>query len=312
MTKGSHRSRCNDLLAGLSAYEADHGPLPGINDPAARVTLVAQMISSLRRIEYVRIFRQRPAMSPLRIEPQSDLFDPLKGAFFLDSKGSRDEAVWLAFIGTHFGKHQTDAWKLAANVMGSFGAGPTWTLSNYAGDPAGFDAMLLAHQAELEDKLLSGRFSNHRQYQSKQAEVISRVFATFSDWLLSPGGINARVRAIHEKVGQEPSVVFSQLYKSMKEVYGFGRLGKFDFLTMIGKLDLAPIEPDSVHFVGATGPLSGGKLLLLGSTEAKAMPKSIEARIDTLDDYLNVGKQVLEDSLCNWQKNPTTFVYFRG
>jgi len=27
---------------------------------------------------------------------------------------------------------------------------------------------------------------------------------------------------------------------------------------------------------------------------------------------LNVGMQVLEDSLCNWQKSPRQFVHFRG
>ena len=81
---------------------------------------------------------------------------------------------------------------------------------------------------------------------------------------------------------------------------------------LIGKLDVAPIEADSVHFVGATGPVSGARLLLFGATDAPATPKQLEATIDGLDDYLQVGKQVLEDSLCNWQKSPTTFVYFRG
>ena len=74
---------------------------------------------------------------------------------------------------------------------------------------------------------------------------------------------------------------------------------------------VTPIEADSVHFVGATGPLSGARLLL-GAAGAQATPKQVELIIDGLDDYLHVGKQVLEDSLCNWQKNPTSFVYFRG
>lgn len=312
MPNGIHRDRHAALLEGFTTYEAAHGSLAGIVDAAARATLVEQMISSLRRIEYVRAFRHRPAMSPSRIDPHSTFFDPLKGAFYLESKGQRDEAVWLAFIGTHFGKHSDDAWKLAANVMGSFDQGPVWTLAEYSVHATALEAMLAAHQADLTEKNISGRFSNHRQYQSKSAAVISKVFATFHEWLTGPGGINHRVRALHEKVGQEPTAVFGELYKSMKGVYGFGRLGKFDFLTMVGKLDLAPIEADSVHFVGATGPLAGAKLLLFGATDAPGTPKQIEAIIDGLDDYLHVGKQVLEDSLCNWQKNPTAFVYFRG
>ena len=312
MPTGIHRSRQSELIAGLAAFEAKFGKLPGIVDLAARATLVEQMISSLRRIEYIRGFRQRPDMSPDRINPHSSLFDPLKGAFYLDAKGERDEAVWLTFLGTHFGKHAVDGWKLAANVMGSFGQGPIWTLDRYGSQTAQFEAMLTNQAADLESKSISGRFSNHRQYQSKKVEKIAAVFATFHEWLTGPGGINARVRQIHESVGQEPTAVFRELYRSMKGVYGFGRLGTFDFLTMLGKLDLAPIEADSVHFVGATGPLSGAKLLVLGATDAKGKAKDIEKVIDALDDFLHVGKQVLEDSLCNWQKSSTRYVYFRG
>lgn len=58
--------------------------------------------------------------------------------------------------------------------------------------------------------------------------------------------VHARVRAINSQKGQEATVVFRELYRSMQSVHGFGRLGKLDFLTMIGKLDLAPIEADSV------------------------------------------------------------------
>ncbi|MBN9360691.1 MULTISPECIES: hypothetical protein [unclassified Devosia] len=312
MSKGIHRDRHAELLEGLAAYEADHGQLPGIADPAARKTLVEQMVSSLRRVEYVHGFRHRPAMSLRRVDPHSTLFDPLKGAFYLGSKGKRDEAVWIAFVGTHFGKHAKDAWKLAANVMGSFGQGPIWNAERYGAHTADFEAMLVAHQHDLKSKAISGRFSNHRQYQSKKPEKIAKVFATFHEWLTATDGINARVRQIHEKVGQEPTTVFKELYRSMEDVYGFGRLGTFDFLTMIAKLDLAPIEADSVHFAGATGPLSGAKLLVLGAVDAKGRTKGIEKAIDALDDYLLVGKQVLEDSLCNWQKSPKAYVYFQG
>lgn len=312
MPQGTHRDRRAALLQGLSEYEAEFGPLPGIIELAARQTLVEQMVSSLRRIEYVRGFRNRPAMSPERIDPHSHLFDPLKGAFYLDQKGGRDEAVWMTFVGTHFGKHADDSWKLAANVMGSFGQGPVWTAQLYGAHTAEFEAMLSGRKAELESKSISGRFSNHRRYQSKSPDKIGRVFATFHDWLFAPGGIDVRVREIHQEVGQEPAAVFKKLYRSMDSVYGFGRLGRFDFLTMLGKLDLAPIEADSVHFTNATGPLAGAKLLVLGDTDADGNTKEIERAVDALDEYLGVGKQVLEDSLCNWQKNPKVYVYFRG
>ena len=93
---------------------------------------------------------------------------------------------------------------------------------------------------------------------------------------------------------------------------GFGRLGKFDFLTMLGKLGVAPIEPGSAYLVGATGPLQGARLLFANDPKAKVGPRELDARLTKLDSYLSVGMQVLEDSLCNWQKSPRRFVSFRG
>jgi hypothetical protein len=172
--------------------------------------------------------------------------------------------------------------------------------------------MLDAKGACLIDPRQSGRFSNHRQYQSKKPVVIARVFRSFYDWQFENGGFDARVRQIHQKLGQQPTQTFDALYRSMKDVYGFGRLGIFDFLTMIGKLGLAPIEPGSVYLPGATGPLSGAKLLFHGDRKFRAGAKTLGNRVDGLDSYLRVGKQVLEDSLCNWQKSPDRYVYFKG
>jgi len=311
MSNPIHRDRHQELLNSLSHYEAAHGPLPGIADHAWRETLVAQIISSLRRIEFIRSLHNKK-IDGRRLDPASPLFDPFQGSLLLSRKGEADEAIWLAFVGTHFGKHLIDGWKLPALVFGSFGKGPVWTAARYGADPKQFEDMLDAKGACLIDPRQSGRFSNHRQYQSKKPVVIARVFRSFYDWQFENGGFDARVRQIHQKLGQQPTQTFDALYRSMKDVYGFGRLGIFDFLTMIGKLGLAPIEPGSVYLPGATGPLSGAKLLFHGDRKFRAGAKTLGNHVDGLDPYLRVGKQVLEDSLCNWQKSPERYVYFKG
>ena len=100
----------------------------------------------------------------------------------------------------------------------------------------------------------------------------------------------------------------------MKEVIGFGggRLGRFDFLTMLGKLQLAPVAPGSVYLDKATGPLAGARLLFFGNRDHGITGNALEFRVNALDDILGVGKQVIEDSLCNWQKSPDVYEYFRG
>ncbi len=306
-----HRDRVQDIRDRLEKYERERGLLLGLTQPSRRNVFILQIISSLRRIEYIRQSRTR-YISPDRCNPLHAMFDPLKAAALLGARGEMDEAVWMVFVATHFGKHVIDKWRLAANVCGSFGAGPVWTKALFGQNAGDFRVMLTRNEARLRDPGQSGRYSNHRQYQSKHPDHIYRVFSDFYGWAYSNISFSVLIRQMHESVGQEPLSGFRYLYNDMDKTSGFGRLGKFDFLTMISKLDLAPIEADSVHLVGATGPLRGAKLLLFGESEQQIAAAKLEKIVDELDDYLMVGKQVIEDSICNWQKNPDVYVYFRG
>lgn len=311
MTKGLHKDFGSQLEDRLAAFERVNGDLPGIRLTSRRETLIAQMISSLRRIEYVKEMQNR-AVCAQRIDPHSSLFDPIKGASYLGRRGELDEAVWMTFIGTHFGKHRSDAWRLAANVMGSFGGGPVWTAEQFGRDKSAFLLMLQTHEVLLRDFRLSGRYSNHRQYQSKQPSHIYSTFDTFHDWLRSWGDFRGLLQHVHTSCGQEPTVGFDVLYKLLDSVAGFGRLGKFDFLTMLSKIGLAPIEAGSVYLIGATGPFAGARLLFRNDRDYPITARALQPKVDSLDAFLLVGKQVIEDSLCNWQKSPDSYEYFRG
>jgi Alpha-glutamyl/putrescinyl thymine pyrophosphorylase clade 3 len=98
----------------------------------------------------------------------------------------------------------------------------------------------------------------------------------------------------------------------MSEVKRFGRLAKFEYLTMLGKLGLAPLESPSAYLNGATGPLQGARLLFAGDRHAKLSAKTLDSYLIKLDEHVQVGMQVLEDALCNWQKSPDKFRPFRG
>jgi hypothetical protein len=99
----------------------------------------------------------------------------------------------------------------------------------------------------------------------------------------------------------------------MDAVASFGRTAKFDYLTMLGKLGLAPIVPGRAYLDGATGPLRGAKLLFLGSPNAGGLSTNeLDTRVGQLGAALQVGMQEMEDSLCNWQKSPGRFEAYRG
>ena len=111
--------------------------------------------------------------------------------------------------------------------------------------------------------------------------------------------------------GNSPESIFDHCYNAMA-VTRFGRLGKFDYLCLLGRLGFANLIPGSAYLVGATGPLAGARLLFGGRTDAGLGATTLESRLRDLDAVLNVGMQVMEDSLCNWQKSPKHFVHFRG
>jgi hypothetical protein len=137
------------------------------------------------------------------------------------------------------------------------------------------------------------------------------VIVSYVEWI-GPG--HTQVQRFGELVrtgGNHPHRIFDQIYKSMN-VLQFGRLGKFDFLALIGRLGLEPISPGSAYLEGATGPLRGTRLLFTGDPDTQTDEATLENWLQDLDERLNVGMQVMEDSLCNWQKSPSRFVHFRG
>lgn len=306
---GIHKNRLGEFVEKIGQIEEQFGPLPGIATAQRQRCWAQQIVSSLRRIAYTDTLLMRN-VSSARCDPHSSIFDPVRGALHFQRHGELDEAVWLVFILTHFGKHAVDEWRFSQSVFGSFQEGPIWTFANYGADPIAFENMLSSNV----DGLASAKFSNHRKFQSKKPEAIAKTFRTYYQWQTEFGGFRDRLVATHASVGQEPHAAFDALYKSMIGVFGFGggRLGRFDFLTMLGKLQLAPISPGSVYLDKATGPLAGARLLFFGDREHATTGKALEPRVDALDEIFEVGKQVIEDSLCNWQKSPDVYEYFRG
>lgn len=304
------RKRATKLDAVLLDFDAKVRPLKGIRDPAARSVLVAQMIESLRRIEFVHFVRDNE-IDPRRGDPASSLFDPIRAAAAKMREGDLDEAFWLIFLSTHFGKHVKHGWGLTRAVYAGAN-GKAWTWRRTSTNLTAFRAWLSQNEAYLRAHYA---FSNHRKYQSLSASSsvgTGAVVASYISWIAPPRTHQQFIREMHVDVGQNPREVFDALYKGMNAVVGFGRLGKFDFLTMLGKLGLAPIEPGSAYLVGATGPLQGAKLLFTNSPSSALKRKELDHLLLELDDRLNVGMQVLEDSLCNWQKSPKKFISFKG
>lgn len=311
--KPRDQARAHELDVKLVAFDSGARPLPGINDATRRGVLVEQLVESLRRIDYVHFVRDEQ-FDPGRADPSTGIFDPLRAAVFWMRKGNIDEAFWLVFLFVHFGKHPKDGWRLVRDIYGALGGQP-WIWARVSSDPSAFRTWLAANEKRLQSDGVSRRFGNHRKYESLSAASragTAAVVESYVKWVSPPRTHQQLVHDAHKQVGQSPREVFDLLYESMGAVTRFGRLAKFDYLTMLGKLGLAPVEPGSAYMVGATGPLRGARLLFGGDEAAELSAQDLDSWLNELDKGLNVGMQVLEDAICNWQKSPDKFILFRG
>jgi hypothetical protein len=306
------------LDAGLRRFDRQKRPLRGIRATANREALVEQLVESIRRIRYVSVISKQD-LSPLRADPSSDLFDPLKAAVLRNRQGEIDESFWLVFLFVHFGKNRRTGWRLARDIYGRLGGASPWNWARTSASPKRFRKWLEAHEATLRGgDGIARQFGNHRKYQSLSAASSSGTGAaveSYVKWVSPPRSHPMLVQEAQNCVGGNPRKTFDYLYRSMNDVVSFGRTARFDYLTMIGKLGLAPIEPGSTYMQGATGPLSGARLLFGGKITAKLGWSDLDAWLVELEADLDVGihgMQVLEDALCNWQKSPKRFKPFRG
>lgn len=301
-------ARAETLTVGLVSFARDRRALPGIATEERRASLVRQMIDSLHRIDYVRRLGERP-ISPKRADPHSELFDPLKAALLHLQTGDPDEASWLVFLATHFGIHLKSRWQSTRMVYGALGGAP-WTWARTSSDLGAFRIWF----EQNADALASIRFGNHRKYESIRLDArenLADVVESYVAWAGSNRGHMLLFSESSESNRSDARAVFADLYNGMT-VKRFGRTAKFDYLTMMAKIGIWDIDPPHPYFEGATGPLQGASLLFTNSTAATLPRATLSGYVVELGDALRVNMQVMEDSLCNWQKSPDRYLPFRG
>lgn len=303
------------IIAVLEQLEIE-GVILGLGTDNRRVSLAKQIVESYKRIEYVKAVKRRD-ISMSRCDPANELFDPLKAAIAFSRNGDIDESFWMVFYFVHFGKNSKGGWRFAREIYNALGQEDNWTWEKTRRDPKAFRKWLGENEHNLKRAGVAGGFGNHRKYQSLSADADDQTGAAFEsyvEWIGGGKSHRARFAEITANCEDSRGHRFDSLYRSMSSVKSFGRMAKFDYLCMIGKLELFDVEPDSVYIGTATGPKAGGKLLFAGNPNARRSNDQLESDYGTLKTSLDLpfSMQILEDAVCNWQKSPDSFVAFRG
>jgi len=283
-------------------------PMPGLHGAANMSCFLMQLIDSIRRIEYVEFLRDKQNSNTC-INPHVGQFNPIKAASWHRATGNYDEACWLTFLITQFSKNKFTGWQLVQDIYGGLGQ-TLWEWQTVIQNPG-----LLADWIDLnQDTLRSrGKFGNHRKYESLKREKTGTTIMSYIDWI-GPAQNHAQHFTTLEPPSNNRRQRFQSFYNSLSAIYRFGRTAKFDYVTMLGKLGLVDVEPDSVYMNGASGPYTGANLLFTGNEDAGLPRAQIEDQLAALEAHLQLrfGMQILEDALCNWQKNPGNYRYFSG
>jgi len=292
-----------ELEAKLTSHSNNKRCLVGTQDPKAREVLAMQLVASTRREDYYKLVQTR-SISVDRTNPNHPSFDAERAVAFHMKNGDIDEAGWLIFLMTHFGRHAKTGWLRLRDVYGRLGAG-RWGWTDVCNDPSDF-----ADWMALNSQNIRGNFSNHRKYESIRPDArrsVSRAVADYISWI----GTQGHAQFLSDANSRSGNDLFDTLYNEMK-VCSFGRLAKFDYLMLLSRYNLASLIPNSAYLSGATGPRAGVSLLFTGSTTTTKSAKELQKMLDELDEDLVVGMEVLEDALCNWQKSPVEFEHFKG
>lgn len=312
--KPRDRPEADRIAAALGEYEKVHQALPGIATGNARAVLIEQMIHSQRRNEYIQRLRLLD-LAEAGADPQSQGFDPLKAAIIQQRHGNFDEACWMVFFYVHFGKHLRAEWRYARKIYGRLGQGGRWGWQETTSNVTGFRTWLADNQQTLLRTGEPRGFGNHRKYESLDGwsrNGTGEVVATYIDWVTSEGGHALLFESA--TASGSPEASFDALYRSMNRVQRFGRVARFDYLSLISKLELANIQAGQPYLVGSTGPLKAARMLFGSAQGGNFAPSApdLEALLVTLNNHLGLAFDVVEDALCNWQKSPTVLKPFRG
>ena len=308
------REIAQELESRLLHFSRERRPLVGIADPEARQPLIEQFLESIHRVSYPKLISSRD-INIGRADPGSELFDPLKAAILKQREGNKDEAFWLVFLFVHFGKHSRGGYRYAREIYGRLGQGGLWDWATVSANPSEFRTWLGENVSKLTRAGAPGGFGNHRKYESLDAFSNAGTGAaveSYVRWVSPPRTHEELVNEALRLTSGDRRKTFDYLFHSMEAVRRFGRTAKFDYLAMLGKLGLAPIEPGSTYMHGATGPVEGARLLFAGEKGAPLQQRVLDQWLVELADELGVGMQVMEDALCNWQKSPRKFKSFRG
>jgi hypothetical protein len=281
-----------ELMTRLRRFQKSH-MLPGLDTPESHKRFIETLVNSQIKLRALSMKKFSGSTDPRRKD-----FHPLKATVEFFDAGQRGEALWLAFLTTHFGQEKRNTVGL---FYGKFGTG-LWDWDTVSQNPNSVRRWI----ASLPERQLKGlKFGNHRKHETndpKSPVGTAAVIESFVKWVDENDDGDPYIALREVSKGRSPELAFDCAYRTLS-VTRFGRTAKFDFLCLLANLGILNISAPHCYLRDATGP-KGGALLMVTGQKRGRITDHVDGIIRNLRRHLGVPVEAMEDALCNWQKRP--------
>lgn len=260
--------------------------------------LARQTNDSIRRIEIYDTYKKRATQATNK---KLD-FNHTSIPFVLAQRPdlSHINKLWILYTATYFGRSNKSKWELFKRATFRTN-GSIMLFEDIEKTPEKYFKYLSSF-----DFFDGCSYSNHRKFTAKRLTGDKGVFQSM-EYLVK----NSNQYSVEKKMD------FHSMYKLAQKIPNFGRLAAFDFSSTLVKCGLNIEEPQSMYAENSTGPLDGLGLLLRVTKNDSSYNAKIKLSSDLMNWFIENTRifmtgQVLEDAICNWQKNTSSFVRYSG
>jgi hypothetical protein len=260
--------------------------------------LAKQTFDSIRRIQIYKVYKIKAQQAVKDDKPFMYTSNPFVLAQRMDL--NLQNRVWVLYLATYFGKSNKSKWSLFNRAVFR----KDQAIIKF--DEVNEDLDNYFKYLSSFDFFLDCDYSNHRKFTAKK--------------LLGEKGLFRSIEYFTKNIelySSENEMEFHEMYLLAKKIPGFGRLASFDFTSSLVKCGFNVKEPKSMYADHSTGPLAGLKLLLR-LTDNNFSYVSQKKLSSELMDWFSINSnifmtgQVLEDAICNWQKDTRKYVRYTG
>jgi hypothetical protein len=140
----------------------------------------------------------------------------------------------------------------------------------------------------------------------------SDTLAAYRQWVERTAGPGAQAGALTGDPGWSAERRFERVFERLA-LPGFGRMGRYELLLVLGRLGLYELRPDSLHLAGTAG-LSAGDATALAAKRVFAIgdPLLLERRARSLAEAVSLPIETLDLALANWASPARATLGFPG